>query len=256
MWADFLSQYVVIPYFLILCRLGALVMVLPGLTYAAVNARFRLLLVLFIAAVLLPILSPKIPTVANTTMALTLAVFGEILVGLLLGLGVRFLITAWAAAGDLISYLIGFQAAQVFDPSAGSNTTAPSQFLTLVGLMVLLALNFHHTMLAAWVASYDIWVPSQFAWPIESMTFALFAAAGHALELGLRLAGPVALTGFLVYLGFGLLNKLVPNIQAFFLAVPVTLLAGIFVLGLALGGMIELFSAELITQGVMLEKLE
>ena len=203
--------------------------------------------------VLLPLVGPQLPPPPPTGAQLTLVVLGEIFWGLVLGLGVRFLLTAWAAAGDLISYMIGFQAAQVFDPAASSNTTAPSQFLTLVGLTLMFSLNFHHTMLLAWVESYQLWVPGQTVWPVQDTAWALLQAATHALELGLRLAAPVALTGFMIYLGFGLLNKLVPNIQAFFLSVPLTLLVGILVLGLALGGMLDLYATELATQGLLVE---
>jgi flagellar biosynthetic protein FliR len=51
--------------------------------------------------------------------------------------------------------------------------------------------------------------------------------------------------------GFGLLNRLVPNIQVFFVTVPITLWLGIFILGLSLGGMLSLYAEELAAYGLI-----
>lgn len=251
MLTAFLTQYVVYPFFLIFTRLGAMIMVLPGFSYSAVNARVRLMIALAISIVLFPVVSVYVPTFPQAGMDVVVIVIMEMLLGVLLGLGVRILITAMSTAGDFISYMTGLQAAQMFDPSAGSQTTAPAQFLTLLGLMVFFGVNLHHTMITALIESYVTFPPGLAPVDMQDAAYGLLKTATHALDLGLRIAAPVAVAGFLVYVGFGLLNRLVPNIQVFFVTVPVTLWLGIFILGLSLGGMLSLYAEELAAYGLI-----
>lgn len=251
MLTAFLTQYVVYPFFIIFARLAAMIMVLPGFSYSAVSARIRLLMTLAIALVLFPVVSPYVPPFPVNGMDVAVIVIMEVLLGTLLGLGVRILITAMSTAGDFISYLIGLQAATIFDPGAGSQTTAPAMFLTLLGMMVFFSVNLHHTMITALVESYVLFPPGLAPVDMQDVAYGLLKTTTHALDLGLRIAAPVVVAGFLVYVGFGLLNRLVPNIQVFFVTVPITLWLGIFILGISLGGMLSLYAEELAAYGLI-----
>lgn len=251
MLTAFLTQYIVYPFFIVFTRLGAMVMVLPGFSFNAVNARFRLLLALGMTLVLFPVITPHIPPFPIAGMDVVVIVLMEVLVGALLGLGVRVLLSAMSVAGDVISSSAGLQAAQAFDPNAGSQSTAPAQFLTMLGVLIFFGINLHHTMITALIESYSIFPPGMAPMDMQDATYGLLKATTHALDLGLRLSAPVAVSGFLAYVGFGLLNRLVPNIQVFFVTMPLTLWLGVFVLGLSLGGMLNLYAEELADYGLI-----
>jgi len=69
--------------------------------------------------------------------------------------------------------------------------------------------------------------------------------------VGVKLAAPIMTVGFLIYVGFGIFNRLIPQLQVFFVALPLTITVGIFMLGVSLGGMVLLYSNELLEHAVL-----
>ena len=95
----------------------------------------------------------------ETTSDLFLLISGEIFYGLVIGLMVRFLVTALAWGGTVISFLSGLSAAQVFNPLLAEQGTLPAVILTLGGILLIYATDTHHLMFFAIADSYNLFVP-------------------------------------------------------------------------------------------------
>ena len=65
--------------------------------------------------------------------------------------------------------------------------------------------------------------------------------ASGSFALGLQLAAPFLVFGFAVNAGIGLLARLMPQLQVFFIAMPINILAGFFLMMLLIGSMMTLF---------------
>lgn len=235
-----LAATLVFPFFLVFCRLGAAILVFPALSDDAVPARLRLLAAVATAAVMVPLLTPSLPSLPNTTGGLTLLVFGELVMGLLLGLGARLFLAALSLAGELIAFAAGLQAATLFDPTSNANSGAPTVFLTLTGGMLILALNLHHDLIRAVAASYTSFPAGQLP-PVADVTTAVVQIFAEFSALGLQLAAPVVVAGLLTTALFGLLNRLIPQLQVFFVSVPLTVILALIMLAAALPLMLQVW---------------
>ena len=60
-------------------------------------------------------------------------------------------------------------------------------------------------------------------------------------DLGVRLAGPFLAVGFVIYLGLGFLSRMMPQIQIFFIALPINIIVGLSLLLLLIGGIMSVF---------------
>lgn len=236
-----LTDLLVFPAFLVLARVAGAIMVFPVLSDPNLNVRARLLVAVGLTLAMFPLLQPVLPALPSTFGALTLLVFGEVLMGVILGLSVRWLMAAFSLAGELIAFMAGFQAANLFDPQSGSNTTAPAVFLTLCAGVMLLALNLHHEFFRAVLASYTMFPPGELP-GMGPLLDALTGTIAQVMALGLQLAAPVIVTGVLANALFGILNRLVPQIQMFFITVPITLTLSMLILASAMTGMLGLWS--------------
>ncbi len=126
-------------------------------------------------------------------------------------------------AGTTIAFQSGLAAAAIFDPNEATQGTLPGNFLTTTALVLLFVTNGHRMLLQALAASYAR-LPAGMAPPLGDMADLLTQLLGQAFALGVRIAAPLLLVSLLMYLGMGVLNRLMPTFQVFFIALPLQIL--------------------------------
>ncbi len=208
---------------LIFVRAGSALLVMPGFTEAYVAARIRLLLALAVSVVLAGPLAPSLPPLPAAPLELGRLIAGELLIGLFLGTIARVAFAALHVAGTTLAFQSGLAAAAIFDPNEATQGTLPGNFLTTTALVLLFVTDGHHMMLRALAASYAS-LPAGGALPLGDFADLLTRLIGRAFALGVRIAAPLLLVSLLMYLGMGVLNRLMPSFQVFFIALPLQIL--------------------------------
>ncbi|HET6519825.1 MAG TPA: flagellar biosynthetic protein FliR [Geminicoccaceae bacterium] len=232
---------------LVFCRVGAALMLLPGFGEPYVPPRLRLLLALGLSLLLAAALGPGglLPAAPASPAALALLVGHEVLVGLFLGTAARTLLGALHVAGTAIAYQSSLAGASVFDPGAATQGTLPGNLLTTTALVLLFVTDGHHVLLQALAASYAVGggLEPGAGPPLGDMAELFGRLVADAFALGLRIAAPVVLVSLLLYLGLGVLNRLMPALQVFFIALPLQILLAFATLMLSLaGGLLAFFA--------------
>ncbi|HET8726036.1 MAG TPA: flagellar biosynthetic protein FliR [Alphaproteobacteria bacterium] len=235
MLAELLTDEV-FSFLFVFTRVGAALMLLPGIGDAYVTPRIRLLLGLMITALVLPALMPALPPVPDSPLILFVLVAGEILVGVFIGLIARLMLAALEIAGMVISFQISLANAFVFNPAMTTQGTLVGAFLTILGLVLIFLADLHHLMLAAVVESYDVFPPGG-APPIGDMADLVSRLVAESFLIGVQVSGPFLVIGLIFYLGLGLLNRLMPQVQIFFIAMPLQIVMGIAVMALTVSAM-------------------
>ncbi|WP_424813858.1 flagellar biosynthetic protein FliR [Roseococcus sp. YIM B11640] len=218
---------------LLLSRLGAAVMLLPGLGEAEVPATIRLALAGAMVLALLPALSPSLPPQPAQVSDLLLVVVAEVLCGLWIGLLARVLALALAQAGQVASLMIGLSSPLQGDMVLGAAATALSRLFSLAAATLVLATGLYELPLRALAGSYAVLppgsgLPAGFA--AEEMT----RVAAASLAIALRLAAPLVLAGLMLNAALGLAARLAPQSQIFLLAAPVQIVGGLLLLTMLL----------------------
>jgi flagellar biosynthesis protein FliR len=224
--ADLLS------FFLVFCRLGAAMMVLPGFGDTFVAPRLRLALALALTLVVTPVVGTTLPMLGDEAPVVALLVM-EIGVGLFLGITVRLLMAALQVAGTIIGFQISLANALVADVASAQQGALPSSLLSTLGLVLVFVTDLHHVMLAGLVDSYRVLPPGGLP-PIGDFTETVARLVADSFRIGLQLAVPFILVGILTSVGMGLLTRLMPQAQIFFVAMPLQIMLGLLVFGLTL----------------------
>lgn len=227
-------------FLLIFARVGAVVTSLPGLSAVFVSVRIRLLLALAMSLLLLPLLSGELPSLPASPVALVMAVGSEIIVGLFLGLLPRILVAALHMAGTFTALSMSLANAMVQDPVAESQTSTVAGFFGIFGLVLIFVTDLHHLMLEAIVNSYILF-PAGAPLPAGDFAQAVTRTLGDSMILGLQLAAPFMLVGFVYNLGLGLLGRLMPQLPVFFFGLPVQIGAQLWAMMLTLSGIMLVF---------------
>lgn len=228
---------------LLFARLGAAVMLLPGLGEAEVPATLRLALGLGLVVLLLPAIAPGLPAPPEAPGEALRLVALEALAGLWTGLLARVLVLALAQAGQVLALLIGLASPLQGDAVLGASATAPARMLALLTAALILSSGLFAMPLRALAESYAI-LPAGAPWPAGPAAEAMARMAGASLELALRLAAPFVAGAVLFNLALGLLTRLAPQAQFFVVAAPAQILGGFALLALLLPTILALWAAE------------
>ncbi|HTQ14865.1 MAG TPA: flagellar biosynthetic protein FliR [Rhizomicrobium sp.] len=237
--ADFTGQLLV--YFLVFARTGAMVMLLPAVGEAGVPSMVRLVLALAVSVAFAPTVAHAYPAAAPASaMQLGLLVFQEVTAGLLVGAMARIIMSALSVTGFLIATQTGLSYAQQVDPTMDQQSVVIGNFFSLLGAVLIFATNLHHLAIGAVAGSYSM-IPPGAALPTGDMAELTVRLVSGSFLLGLQLAAPFLVFGFAVNAAMGLLARLMPQLQVFFIAMPVNILAGFLLMLLLLGSMMTIF---------------
>ena len=232
---------VVLVYLLVFARTGAMVMLLPAIGEAGVPPRVRLALALAVSFALVPVVSHNYADEsASSIVALAVLIVKEIAAGILIGGMARIIMSALSTAGYLIATQTGLAYAQTIDPEMGEQGAIVGNFFAIMGAALIFATNLHHLAIGAIQGSYSL-IPPGAPLPTDDMAELAVRLTSGTFALGLQLAAPFLVFGFAVSAAIGLLARLMPQLQVFFIAMPINILAGFFLMMLLLGSMMTLF---------------
>ena len=223
-------------FFLVFSRIGAGMMLLPGFGETYVSPRFRLLLALAISFVVTPLVSAGLPAMPGGILALFVMLIGEIVVGLFLGAAARLMLVVLQTTGFLVAQATNLAAAQVFDPTQGTQGTLTGNFLGIMGVLLIFITNLHHMMLGALIRSFEVF-PSGATPPTDDFAHMATRLVGDGVELALQLAAPVLLFALIFQVGLGLMARLMPQMHVFFIGMPLQIMLGFAIFAMSLGAM-------------------
>ncbi len=217
-------------FFLALTRVLAILVQVPVFGSEVVPTQTKIGL----GAVLAIIVLPWNPLPANVDaipwMLYAALIMRELIVGLLAGFAAALTFGAFQITGKLIDMSSGFGAGQVFNPAMSEAGGTLDQFFILVVMLYFLLTNGHHVFLQGLQATFVV-LPLNQALP-EINPGALLTLTSGLITAGVQMALPVVGALFLTDLTLGLLSKVAPQINVFFLGLPIKVWVGIFALSL------------------------
>lgn len=240
---DWLTQYAWIGA-LLFARLGAVLMIAPGWGEQAAPANLRLAAAVLATAALAPSLAASAPPPPASAAAAAPLIILEVLIGLLMGAGARLFMSALQVAGATAGIASGLGFAQQVDPVASQTSTIFSSFFSLMGVVLLMSIGLHRVMLQAAADSYAVFPPGAIPMMGDAAQHVIGAVA-DSFRLGVQIAAPVLVFSLLFNISLGLINRLLPQIQVFLIAMPLSVLLGVSVIALGFGAGLMIWLSEI-----------
>lgn len=215
----------IFAFMLVFSRIGGMVMLMPGFGEMAVPPWVRLALAVAISAVIFPLVNVPLPAMPDAMPALAFVIGTEAITGLFIGGMARLLLSALHVGGTIIAFQTGLAAAQGFDPSQQSQSAIIATFMTLIGVNLIFATNMHHLLIQAMLDSYGVFKPGNLP-PVAQFSELAIATTARSFAIGLQIASPFLVFGLVFNVGLGLVARLMPQLQVFFIAAPAQILLG------------------------------
>ena len=229
-------------FLLVFARVGSMLMLLPGLGEMSVPVRLRLTVALALSAVMLPLHRAEYAIDLNALGPILLMLGEEILIGILLGMTARLTMSALQVAGSVVAQQLGFSFVTAVDPTQGQQGILVGNFLTLLGITLLFATNLHYLVIAALDDSYSLFRPGEVPLTGDMAALTTQTIAG-AFRVGVQLSAPFLVFGLVFNLALGLLSRLMPQMQVFFVGMPLSILGGLLIFLFVVGAMMTVFLA-------------
>ena len=232
----------VLRVFLLFCRIGGCLMLMPGVSSARVPPQVRLFIALAVTLALAPMLEPTLrTTLANMPSATVLSlIVSEVAVGALIGVMGRAFFMALQFMAMAASMFVGFGAMPGTPIEDAEPLPAMATLITLTATVLLFLTDQHWEVLRALLASYTALPVSQ-PFAVEFNLAKVVDAMTGAFAIALQISSPFIVYALIVNLMVGLANKLVPQIPVYFIATPFVLAGGFVILYLTIGESLRLF---------------
>ena len=227
-------------FMLCFARIGTMVMLLPGLGELTVSPRVRLTLALVLTMVILPLHRSAYQLDLRVFLPVVQMLFQEMLIGAVLGLLSRLTVSALQVAGAVVAQQMGLGFVTAVDPTQGQQGMIVGNFLAVLGITMIFATDLHHLVIAALNDSYIIFKPGEVP-VLGDVANALSGTVAGAFRIGVQIAAPFLVFGLLFNMGLGILSKLMPQMQVFFVGMPLSIMVGFLILILVVGAMMTTF---------------
>ena len=222
----FLPQ-VALLFMLMFARIGTMLMLMPALGESSISARVRLSVALLLTLVFYPLMAPLYAVDATVSLAQVMTLFAnEFLIGFFIGLGARLITYTLSIAGMIIATQSGLAFAMATDPSMdGQQGAVIGSFLSLLGITLVFSFDLHYLVIAAMHDSFQLFPPGG-GIPVGDLSEMATGLVAEIFTIAVRLSAPFIVVGLVFYFGLGLLNKLMPQMQIFFIAMPINIAIG------------------------------
>jgi flagellar biosynthetic protein FliR len=227
-------------FMLAFARVGAMVMLLPGLGESNIPVRIKLAIALALTLIILPLHRQAYQIDMQSMVPLVVMVIHELIVGIVLGATARVTLSALQVGGSVIAQQMGLGFVTSVDPTQGQQGVLIGNFLTMLGVTMLFATDSHYLVIAALNDSYNIFSPGDLM-PSGDIADLATRAFSAAFKIGMQLSAPFLVFGLVFNIGLGVLARLMPQMQVYFVGVPLSILAGFLIFSLVLVAMMGTF---------------
>jgi flagellar biosynthesis protein FliR len=221
-------------------RLLSFLSIVPFFGGQAVPARVKVATAAAFVIIIYPVLETSVPqgqTLPFGAVGFIGLLIKEALIGFTLGFLASLIFDAIAMAGKIIDIQRGSAMAELFAPQLQARVSEIGQFKLQLAIVLFLAVGAHRVFIEALLWSFEILPPTKLP-HLESgwtpMTAMFVTLTGQIFAIGVQLAVPPMIALLLTDLVFGMINRIAPQINVFFLSLPVKMIVGLLVVMLAL----------------------
>jgi flagellar biosynthetic protein FliR len=240
--ARFGEQHVA-AFILVLARVSPLFVLAPLFSSKLVPARVRGIVAVALAIGIAPVVSQGV--------ALPLGVYDlfwlvlkEMLVGATFAFAIGALFAALSTAGSFLDTSIGFSYGSLVDPLTGTQSSVLAQAYALVGTLVFIAIGGDGWVVQGLARTYDL-VGLEQAPELGRLISSADSVFGAIFTSALEVAGPVMLALILTDAAFGVVSRVVPQLNVFAVGFPAKVVVGLLLVAATLPFVANWISGEL-----------
>lgn len=240
-----IGSEVVLHTFLLFCRVGGCLMLMPGFSSSHVPKQARIFIAIAVTLALAPLLLPTVKAAVSSFtafMGLQLLIT-EIVKGALIGLMARYFFLALEFVATLAATSIGFANLPGVPIEESQSMSSLATMITMTATVLFFMMDLHMEVMRALIASYQA-MPINGALSTQFNLVQVTDVLSRAFVLALQIGSPFIVYSISINALFGIANKLIPQIGIYFISLPFVVTGGLVVLYFVLSDFLRLFMAD------------
>jgi flagellar biosynthetic protein FliR len=214
-------------------RTGAMLLTAPLFGNRAIPPQLKIGLTVLVSLLVFPVVDARGIALPPGLISWALGIGGEVLLGITIGLMVRFVLAAVNMAGQLIGLEVGLSAPALFNPAFEGQSTVLQTLTDMATLLIFLSTDAHHLLLRGLVYSFHA-VPL-LGWDFGgSSVEAMVRLSAELWQVALRISAPLLAAQFLTKVVLALLARAAPQMNVFMVGFPLQIGGGLLMLALML----------------------
>lgn len=220
-------------FFLILIRVSVVLFMFPFFSARVIPVLVKVGLALVITVILYPVISDKMGPFPHTVWGMGQVVLSEFIIGMILGLLVQMFFEGVKMMGQLVGFQTGFAITNILDPQSGMQVSILSNMAYLVAMVLFLVLNGHHILLSAMRESFEIINVGSMG--LNRQIFqTIVLTSSDMFAIAIKIGAPAIAALLFTKVAFGLITKLMPQMNIMIVAFPVQIVIGLLFFGICL----------------------
>lgn len=224
----YLTEGNVANFLLLLLRFAGVIAFFPFFENQLVNAQLKGALIFLLTIFFIPMLD-IVPPMDWTILRFIVAGLSEIMLGFLASVSLQIVFGMISFGGELMSFAMGLTIANAYDPVTGAQKPIVGQLLTLLALLVLLGLDYHHLFLY-FVGESIREIPLGGFMYSENYIAYIIKSFSNLFFIGLTMAFPIIALILLSDIIFGMIMKAHPQFNLLAIGFPVKIAVAFAVL--------------------------
>ena len=220
-------------FLLIFIRVGVILFILPFFNSRTIPTLSKVGLSFIMAILIYPVTEQQLTAFPTTVLGVAHLVAGELVVGMILGLLVQVFFEGVRIMGQLVGFQTGFAITNILDPQSGTQVSILSNMAYLMAMVLFLVLNGHHILLNALRESFDIIRVGGLSLNRLMLT-ELVKHSGDMFIIGIKIGAPAIAALIIAKVIFGLITKLIPQMNIIIVAFPIQIVVGLLFFGISL----------------------
>ena len=225
-------------FFLILIRVSAILVMFPFFSARVIPSIIKAGLALTITIIMFPVINTKLVEFPGTLLGMAQVILTEAIIGMILGLMVQIFFEGVRIMGQMVGFQTGFAITNVLDPQSGIQVSIFANTAYLCAIILFLLLNGHHILLNAVKDSFDIITVGSSGLNV-GMLKKMTKLSGDMFLIAVKIGAPPIAALLFTNVAFGLITKLMPQMNIMIVAFPVQICIGLFFFGISLSVLLE-----------------
>lgn len=238
-------------FFLVLIRISAILLMFPFFNARVIPMLLKAGLAIVISIILFPVIHTKMVEFPNTIFGIVQLILGEFIIGMVLGLLVQTFFEGVKMMGQMVGFQTGFAITNIIDPQSGAQVSILANMAYLTAIIFFLLLNGHHILLNAIRESFEIIHTGSLGLNSE-MFHKIMRIYGDMFVIAVKIGAPAIAALLFTNVAFGLITKLIPQMNIMIVAFPIQIVIGLLFFGVCLNVLLHFMEKYLINLAPML----
>ncbi|HCT84549.1 MAG: flagellar biosynthetic protein FliR [Candidatus Margulisiibacteriota bacterium] len=216
-------------FLIVLLRISGIFVLSPVFGAASLPQRVKVFASVFFSFVILPQVVATSFEIPMDFLGYAIILFRELLVGVIIGFAAMVIMNIIQFAGKMVDMGMGLHMASVVDPMNRDQASVIGQLFYFIAILIFLLTNSHYYLISAVVKSFEV-IPINGLVIDGRIIDLLLNLFTRIFSIGFQIAMPIAGILFILTFTLGIMSKTVPQLNVFFVGIPLQIIIGLILL--------------------------